>query len=220
MKTFLSIGTGPGIGITTAKRFASEGFRVVLTARDPSKLAALAGRVAEAGSEVVTERVDASDPRALGAMIGEVTRRYGEVSVLHYNAATLRNATIEAQAIDTFDADLAVNIGGAMAAIHTVSRDMRDRRSGTILLTGGGFAIQPNPEYISISVGKAGIRALALGLFDDFKASGVHVATVTVAGFVEAGSPQVDEVADRFWRLHSQPADAWEAESVYHPQQD
>lgn len=34
MKTFLSIGTGPGIGFATAERFAREGFRVVLSARD------------------------------------------------------------------------------------------------------------------------------------------------------------------------------------------
>jgi NAD(P)-dependent dehydrogenase (short-subunit alcohol dehydrogenase family) len=30
MKTFLGIGSGPGIGLATAERFAREGFRIVL----------------------------------------------------------------------------------------------------------------------------------------------------------------------------------------------
>lgn len=39
MKTLLSIGPGPGpgIGIATARRFAREGWRVVLAARDGSR---------------------------------------------------------------------------------------------------------------------------------------------------------------------------------------
>ncbi len=34
MKTFLSIGSGPGIGLDTAIRFAREGYRVILTSRN------------------------------------------------------------------------------------------------------------------------------------------------------------------------------------------
>jgi hypothetical protein len=41
---------------------------------------------------------------------------------------------------------------------------MTERGSGTILFTGGGFALEPHPEYLSLSIGKAGIRALAHGL--------------------------------------------------------
>lgn len=33
-KTFLCLGAGPGMGLATAMKFASEGFRVVLGARE------------------------------------------------------------------------------------------------------------------------------------------------------------------------------------------
>ena len=33
MSTFLSIGSGPGMGFATAERFAKEGFQVVLLTR-------------------------------------------------------------------------------------------------------------------------------------------------------------------------------------------
>ena len=55
-----------------------------------------------------------------------------------------------------------VNIGGALVAAQAVAPKMSERGLGTILLTGGGFALQPLPDYLSLSIGKAGIRALAM----------------------------------------------------------
>ena len=46
----------------------------------------------------------------------------------------------------------------------------------------------PSPDYLSLSIGKAGIRTPALGLFESLGKEGVHIATVTVATFVNAGS--------------------------------
>ena len=42
MKTFVSIGTGPGMGFATAERFAKEGYAVVLAARNAEKVRDLA----------------------------------------------------------------------------------------------------------------------------------------------------------------------------------
>ena len=42
MKTFITIGTGPGMGLETAERFAREGYRIVLSARSLYKVKALA----------------------------------------------------------------------------------------------------------------------------------------------------------------------------------
>jgi NAD(P)-dependent dehydrogenase (short-subunit alcohol dehydrogenase family) len=41
MKTFLNIGSGPGIGLATAERFAAEGYRAILTSRSREKLEGL-----------------------------------------------------------------------------------------------------------------------------------------------------------------------------------
>ena len=89
------------------------------------------------------------------------------------------------------------------------------RGSGTILLTGGGFAVSPSPDYLSLSIGKAGIRALAHGLFDRFKEKGIHVATVTVAAFVSPDSKEAEAVAEQFWQLYNQPKGSWTAEVQY-----
>ncbi|MBN7807839.1 MULTISPECIES: SDR family NAD(P)-dependent oxidoreductase [Agrobacterium] len=217
MKTFLSIGTGPGIGAETARRFAAEGFRVVIAARDHSRLQTIVDTMAFSGNDTVLRTVDASDPDAVSALINAVKEEFGSINVLHYNAGNIRQATLADQAIDTLVPDLAVNIGGAMAAIKASAGHMAAAQAGTILLTGGGFALAPHPGFISISVGKAGIRALALGLFEQMKADGIHLATVTVAGVVETGSRQVRDIAEHFWSLHSQAESDWTAEVTYLP---
>lgn len=215
MKTFLSIGSGPGIGYETAARFAKEGYRIILSARKAENLNALASRLKSLNAEVETRLVDASSPASITALVNEVKKTFGSIDVLHYNAANLRQATVESQPIDTFNSDLAVNIGGALAATHAVKPQMESRNGGTILLTGGGFGIYPSPDYLSLSIGKAGIRALALGLFESSKEKNVHVATVTVCAFVSSESKETQEIANHFWQLHNQPKDEWTAEVTY-----
>ncbi|HRY06563.1 MAG TPA: SDR family NAD(P)-dependent oxidoreductase [Hyphomicrobiaceae bacterium] len=217
MKTFLSIGSGPGMGLATAERFAKEGFRVILSARNSSKLDELAAQLRAKGYSLEVRTVDASKPESVAALIKGVEEQAGGIDVLHYNAAAMRQATLADQPPETFNSDLAVNIGGAMAAVQAAAGGMANRGLGTILLTGGGFAMQPHPDYLSLSIGKAGIRALAQGLFEDFKDKGIHVATVIVAGFVNPGSKEADTVADYFWQLHAQPKQTWTVEHIYTP---
>jgi short-subunit dehydrogenase len=205
------------MGLATAERFASEGFQVVLSARNETKTQELANQLKAKEYKAEVRTVDAGDPSSVANLVAGVEREFGGIDVLHYNAASLRQATLADQPLDSFTSDLAVNIGGAMAAIQAAAPNMAERGSGTILLTGGGLALHPHPDYLSLSIGKAGIRALALGLFESFKEKGIHVATVTVAGSVAPGSEDAKAVGEQFWTFHSQPAGAWEVEAVYTP---
>ena len=215
MKTFLSIGSGPGIGAATAERFAREGYRLVLTSRDAPKLAERAKQLVAKGHEVETRSVDAGDLAGVAALVREVQAQVGTIDVLHFNSASMRAASIALQDADTFVADLTVNIGAAFVAVQEASRGMLARRSGSILLTGGVFAITPVADYLSLSIGKAGIRALTQALFASFQEQNVHIASVTVATLVAAESAEARGVADAFWDLNNAPPEAWVAEVSY-----
>jgi NAD(P)-dependent dehydrogenase (short-subunit alcohol dehydrogenase family) len=62
MKTFLSIGSGAGMGLATAERFAKEGFQIVQSARDAAKTEKLADELKSKGYKAEVQTVDASDP--------------------------------------------------------------------------------------------------------------------------------------------------------------
>jgi hypothetical protein len=75
---------------------------------------------------------------------------------------------------------------------------------------------EPKAQYVSLSLGKAAIRALAAMLDEQYGPSGVHVATVTVAGPVAPGGAwDPDDVAEHYWRLHQQPRETWTHEVVH-----
>ena len=102
----------------------------------------------------------------------------------------------------------AVNVVGAItAAAHLGPR--RPRRARTILLTGG--MPEPVPGVTSLSLGKAGVRALTELLQIAVRGRGIHVATITVGGTVAPGTAyDPGDIAEHYWRLHAQPAGAWE----------
>jgi NAD(P)-dependent dehydrogenase (short-subunit alcohol dehydrogenase family) len=72
------------------------------------------------------------------------------------------------------------------AAVH-LAPAMAEAGGGTIVITGG--MPEPDPEVTSLSLGKAGVRALTKLLASEYGPAGIHVATVTVGGAVAPGGP-------------------------------
>jgi len=210
---FLCIGAGPGIGLSTARRFAAEGFRVVLAARQAERLEALAGDLGGApNSGVETATVDCSD----SLQVAELIDRYrSDLKVIQYNAAIIRTQTLQEQPIRSIPEDIAVNIASALVAIRQAAEAMTPRRRGTILLTGGVLGITPMSNLLTLSVGKAGLRSAAQALFPSLSARDVHIAVLTIATSIAAGSKDADAVGEAFWRLHAQPREQWSWEATY-----
>lgn len=60
------------------------------------------------------------------------------------------------------------------------------------------------------------MRALVKLLDAQYRTSGVHVATVTVAGAVAPGTDfDPGDITEHYWRLHRQPRPAWQIEVVH-----
>jgi NAD(P)-dependent dehydrogenase (short-subunit alcohol dehydrogenase family) len=88
---------------------------------------------------------------------------------------------------------------------------MAQRGRGTFLSTGGMPV--PVSSYLSLSLGKAALRALTTMLAQQFGPQGVHAATITVGGAIATGTAfDPDAIAEHYWRLHAQPREQWETE--------
>ena len=75
MKTFLSIGSGPGMGYATAARFAREGFQIVLSARNSTNTRELADRLKATGYRAEVRTVNSADPDGVAAGVKELLDR-------------------------------------------------------------------------------------------------------------------------------------------------
>ena len=209
------IGAGPGIGVAVARRLAREGLPVGVVARSPATVEAALSALADAEARTYGAVADATDEDGLRAALDGYVERLGVPGVVVYNAAIIQwdrlGELTAAQHLEAWS----VNVVGAItAAAHLLPR-MADAGGGTFLLTSG----MPTPiaDVLSLSLGKAGVRALAEALHAEYRPRGVHVSAVTVAGAVAPGSAfDPDEIAEHYWRLHVQPPAEWEHELVYH----
>jgi NAD(P)-dependent dehydrogenase (short-subunit alcohol dehydrogenase family) len=212
MSGTIIIGAGPGIGTSVARRAAREGLSVGRIARAEATVDAALRALGKVDALAVT--ADVTDEAALRAALDEIVDRIGVPQLLVYNAALIRSDAIgELTAQQHLDA-WAVNVVGAITAITHLAPRMALAGTGTIVLTGG--MPEPMPEATSLSLGEAGVRALAELLAKAYGPAGIHVATVTIAGAVAAGTAfDPDDIAEHYWRLHTQPVDAWEHEVLH-----
>ena len=120
MKTFLSIGSGPGIGAATAERFAREGYRVVLAARNTERLNQIAHLFNNKGYTTSVAYVDVANLQSIAQLVADTESRFGPIDTLHYNAAVMHDTSIDSIDEAGFQYDLSVNIGGAYASIRAV----------------------------------------------------------------------------------------------------
>jgi NAD(P)-dependent dehydrogenase (short-subunit alcohol dehydrogenase family) len=81
MKTFLSIGAGPGMGFATAERFAKEGFQLILAARNAARTEQLAEKLKSKGYRAEVRTVDSNDPESVAKLVAEVERQHGSIDV-------------------------------------------------------------------------------------------------------------------------------------------
>jgi short-subunit dehydrogenase len=208
------IGAGPGIGAAVARRFATQGVPVALIARRTATVQAVQRTLDRYGVATVCLTADSGDETSLRTALDAAVGELGVPQSVVYNAAIIqRDAPGELSVQRHLDA-WAVNVVGALTAAAHLLPAMAREGGGSFLVTGGMPA--PDPRYTSLSLGKAGVRALVALLDQHYRAAGVHVATVTVAGHVAPGTAfDPDDIAEHYWRLHTEPRAGWQREIVH-----
>lgn len=209
--TAIIIGVGPGLGLAIARTFAQAGHPVALLARDAFRLAEHVTALADTGVTVRAFTTDAADGTALRGSIAAAIDELGAPDVLVYNAALMRQDSPTDGDDEGWTTALAVDVLGAKIAAETVIPALRDGK-GSILFTGGGFALYPTPDFASMSAGKAALRAYVQTLHAAQSGTDVRVGQVMIAGSIGGpGGFDPASLAESYLELHEQQDDSeWE----------
>ena len=207
MSHLLVIGAGPGISAATARRFGREGYAVGLVARREEALAELQSDLAGHGILAGRAAAEAADPASLTAAVELLVETFGPADVLLFNISVGRQASVPELAPEDLLADLAAGAVALQTAVRAVLPGMRERGSGTVLVTGSGAADRPIPSMATLGVQKAALRALVEVQARALAPEGVHVATATVRGLVgEDQQIHPDRVAALYAELVAETA--------------
>jgi short-subunit dehydrogenase len=209
------VGMGEGNGMAIARRFAREGFAIVMIARNETKLKGYQTTLQQDGVTSDYFLADAGDEATLRTAFADIQTQLGTPQVVIYNAAVPRMESVLQTQYETLVNDFRANVAGAIACVQAVLPAMQMQQQGTILFTGGGFSIYPHPDFVSLSIGKAGIRILANTLHAALKDSPIKVGTITICGTVNGDDPKYssDRIAEEYWQFHA--ADKGEYEVMY-----
>ena len=212
------VGFGSGVSMGVFIAFGKDGCALALVARNPTKLIDNAEALKTDGYVVRTFAADAGDETSLVGAFTQIRSELGDPEVLIYNAAAFTPGKPSSITSEGLIADFRVNVAGALIAVQQAIPAMRANGKGSILLTGGGLALNPFADASSLAIGKAGIRSLAFTLAQELKDSGIHVGTVTICGTIEPGTHfDPDEIAQTYLNILRQPRSAWTWEIELRP---
>ncbi len=219
-KTALIVGAGAGLSASLARKFATNGYRVALAARDPGKLEAL---VAETGARAYA--CNAASPEEMAALFAAVDKDLGEPEVAVYNpSARVRGPVQELDPDKVRDAILISGYGAFLMAQEAVKR-MLPKNAGCLLFTGASAGVKGFANSSSFAMGKFALRGLAQALARELHPQGIHVGHFVIDGGIASsygvreddGTLSPDAIAESYWQFVNQHRSAWAWEIELRP---
>jgi NADP-dependent 3-hydroxy acid dehydrogenase YdfG len=132
-KVALVTGASSGIGEATAVALAEAGAAVAIGARRKDRLDALAARMGEQGTAVLTLDLDVTDQQACADAVRRTREELGGLDILVNNAGVMLLGTIVAADPEDWRRMLDTNVLGLMYMTHAAIEGMVEQGSGDIV---------------------------------------------------------------------------------------
>ena len=169
-KVAVVTGGNSGIGLATAKRFAAEGAKVVVTGR---RQAELDRAVAEIGHGALGVRGDVANLADLDRLYDVVREKHGRVDVLFANAGVAEFAPLAEITERHYDHVFGINVKGLLFTVQKALPLLAD--GGSIILNASIVSIKGMPAFSVYSATKAAVRSFARSWTSDLKERGIRV---------------------------------------------
>ncbi|MGP1549868.1 MAG: SDR family oxidoreductase [Prevotella fusca] len=204
-KTVLVTGATSGIGEACARKFAQEGYDIIITGRRAQHLADLKKELEVKGTRVLALAFDVRNRKAATAAINSLPLDWQQIDVLINNAGLALGLEPEYEgSFEDWETMIDTNIKGLLTMTRLVVPRMVKRNSGHVINIG---SVAGDAAYAGGSVycgTKAAVKTITDGLRIDLAHTSVRVTTVK-PGLVETNFSNV--------RFHGDDA---RADKVYH----
>jgi len=155
-------GGGTGIGKAISFAFAREGAKIVVAARNLSRLEEVVKDIKAKGGKAKAIQTDISNHEQIKRMVAQTIDEFGQIDILVNNAArgTFNNADVADMNLDEWHDSLATNLTGAMLCCREVLKYMIPRRSGNIINVSSIAGISGVPRESPYAASKWGLIGL------------------------------------------------------------
>jgi NAD(P)-dependent dehydrogenase (short-subunit alcohol dehydrogenase family) len=151
-------GASAGLGAAYARALAVAGASVVITARRPEPLEALASELEHAVAVVG----DVADPGFAQRAVSDALRAFGRIDALVNNAGIVRDRTLLKMSHDEFDEVIKTNVYGSFYMGQACARAMREGGGGTVINVGSDSGLCGAFGQSNYAAAKGAILGLTL----------------------------------------------------------
>ncbi|MEC7367834.1 MAG: SDR family oxidoreductase [Pseudomonadota bacterium] len=221
-----------GVGGAIAQRFASEGYRVVLTTRNTANAEGLQQAIVDRDQECTIVELDLSSADSISLAFATIRESLGDPEVVVFNAGYLEGRDLppekellEHMPLEFFETAQHIASRGPFLVAKEILPAMREQGRGSFLITNNAAGLRGRKRYTgqSLYYPRVMMRTLAQALTEEYSEHGVHVANIVVDGLIDSPgtrslpmaikNPDMimnpEAIADAFFYLHGQDRSCW-----------
>ncbi|MGO4725064.1 MULTISPECIES: SDR family NAD(P)-dependent oxidoreductase [unclassified Inquilinus] len=231
------VGAELGLGAALCRRFAAEGYHVLVAGRSPERIERVAEAIRLTGGSAEAALVELTR-EDLVVRLFDRAMASGEgrdpADLVVFNAGNNQRVDFREISADQFEQFWRVACFAGFLVGREAARRMVPLGRGTVLFTGASASLRGKPGYAHFSAAKAGLRMLGQSMAREYGSLGLHVAHVVIDGGIdgdrlrrarpgvveergEDGLLGLDAIAETYWQIHRQPRSAWTQEVDLRP---
>ena len=171
-------GCSTGFGRELATQALERGYRVVVTARKPDEVEALAAK-----GEALVLKLDVTDQNQIDTAIKAAEKQFGGIDVLVNNAGIGYFAAVEESEEKEVRRMFEINVFGMGRMIQAALPGMRRRRKGFIVNVSSVAGLRSFPSLGYYDATKFAVEGLSEALWQEVEPLGIKVMLVEPSGF-------------------------------------
>ncbi len=182
-KVAIVTGASRGIGRVIALALASQGAKVVASARNAEALAELTVEIKSQGGDALGVVGDVAVEGDANNLVKQAVEAFGQVDIFVNNAGITRDGLLLRMKTADWDAVLDTNLKGAFLCTRAVAKVMSKQRSGRIINISSVVGEMGNAGQANYCASKAGLLGLTKSVARELARRNVTVNAIT-PGFI------------------------------------
>jgi NAD(P)-dependent dehydrogenase (short-subunit alcohol dehydrogenase family) len=179
----LITGASRGLGAAAAEKFAAEGARVILLARDQKRLEEVDDRIRAAGGTATLLPFDLAQTEKIAALAPAIAERFGRLDILIGNAAILGALSPVAHSDPkTWQNVMKVNFHANVALVRALEPLLKASGAGRAVFVTSGYARAPAAFWGPYAASKAALEAAAAAWGAECEHTGIAVSLFDPGG--------------------------------------
>jgi len=186
-KTIWITGASSGIGEASARKFAKEGWKVIISARRVELLEKLS-----TNENIFSYPLDVTDSVKAKEVFKKIIEDHGQVDLCIFSSGTYERKSEKELDVQNIRHVIEVNFLGVINCVSAVEKYYKDKNNGHIAIVSSPVGYRGLPKSSGYTPSKAALNNFTQGIYFDFKKFNVKVSLIT-PGFIKTALTDKNE---------------------------